>query len=393
MGMTQLIKKYIKGDPIIWVVILMLSVMSLLAIYSSTGTLAYKFQGGNTMYYMLKHFVFLLLGFGIIVGTHLLSYKYYARYALPLIWVAIGLLGVTLLTGNNLNQASRWLTVPGVGISFQPSEFAKLALIIYIAKELAKHQEDGVPAYSAFKPIMIYVGLVCGLIFREDFSTAGLIGATAMMLMFIGRVPFKYLAGTIGVMVAIMALIISLSSHVPFLHRAETWKARIERFVSSDDEAKEKNEGHYQSERSKMAVATGGFVGKGPGNSIQRNFLPHPYSDFIYAIIIEEWGALGGFIIMLCYMILLFRAGVIVRASSRTFPAFLAIGLTMLLVFQAFINMGVAVGVLPVTGQTLPLVSMGGTSVLFTCVAFGAILSVSRNNIEEAEALRKKSAA
>ncbi len=204
-----------------------------------------------------------------------------------------------------------------------------------------------------------------------------------MVLLFVGRVPFKYLLGSAATALAIVALIIMLADHVPMLHRAKTWKARVERFVGSGENKAEEGEGDFQSKMSKMAVSTGGIIGKGPGNSYQRNFLPHPYSDFIYAIIVEEFGFFGGLLILLIYMSLLFRAAMLVRDSGTTFPAFLALGLTFVLVMQAFINMGVAVGIFPVTGQPLPLISMGGTSTLFTCAALGAILSVSRGVIEE----------
>jgi len=389
MGLKATLQKYFKGDPILWGVIAVLAAISLLAVYSSTGSLAYKYQGGNTYYYMFKHFVFLLIGIGLIWIIHQMDYRVFAKYATLAIWISIGLLFITLVTGMSLNQASRWLTVPGLGISFQPSELAKLSLIIYIARTLARHQDEKKGAVGAFKPIMTYVGIVCLLIFTEDFSTAFLIGFIAFLLMFIGRVPFKYLISTLGVVILFVAILFLASPYLPFLHRAETWKARIERFVNDDDHLE--SEGSYQSRQAQMAVATGGFLGKGPGNSKQRNFLPHPYSDFIFAIIVEEWGVVGALLVIMCYVVFLFRAGVIVRGSMRTFPAFLAIGLSYLLVFQGFFNMGVAVGVFPVTGQTLPLVSMGGTSILFTCVAMGAILSVSRNNMEEAQRLKEGS--
>ncbi|WP_027472410.1 FtsW/RodA/SpoVE family cell cycle protein [Saccharicrinis fermentans] len=386
MGLKSTLQRYFKGDPILWGVIAVLAAVSLLAVYSSTGSLAYKYQGGNTYYYMLKHFVFLLVGITVIWAIHQMDYRMFAKYATLALWVSIGLLLITLVTGMSLNQASRWLTVPGIGISFQPSELAKLALIMYIARTLARNQDDKHGAKEAFKPIVTYVGIVCLLIFTEDFSTAFLIGFIAFLLMFIGRVPFKYLLGTVGAVALLVTVLFLASPYLPFLHRAETWKARIERFM--DDEGQE-SEGSYQSRQAQMAVATGGLLGKGPGNSKQRNFLPHPYSDFIFAIIVEEWGAMGAFFVIMCYVVFLFRAGVIVRGSTRTFPAFLAIGLSYLLVFQGFFNMGVAVGLFPVTGQPLPLVSMGGTSIIFTCVAMGAILSVSRNNMEEAQRLKE----
>ena len=387
--MNETFKKYIKGDRIIWMVIVALSLFSGLVVYSATGNLAYKHQDGNSVYYLFRHAGFLLAGLGVIVFVHNMSYKLFARFSVLLLYLAILLLLITLVTGVSLNQASRWLTVPVVGIRFQPSELAKLALMIYIAKVLAQFQTDGESAGKGFKPIIVHVMIVCGLIFTEDFSTAALIGGTSLVVMFIGRMPMKYIFGTIFTCVLGLAMVIWLSSYVPIFHRAETWKTRIENFWN-EDEVVEQDKGYFsQAESSKMAIATGGVMGKGPGNSQQRYFLPHPYSDFVYAIIVEEFGVWGALIIILAYLILLFRVGVIVRASSRTFPALLVVGLTLMLVFQAFMNMGVAVGIFPVTGQPLPLVSMGGTSILFTCAAFGAILSVSRHNIEEKEAALK----
>ncbi len=382
--MKELIEKNLRGDRIIWGLIFALSLFSLLAVYSSTRTLAYKFHGGNTAYYLFKHLTFLIAGFTITILVHRLNYKFFSRMAVILLWSSIGLLLVTLVIGNNLNQASRWLTIPGTGLAFQPSEFAKLALVVYIARILSQHQEEGVSAAQAFKPIVFYLGIVCGLIITENLSTAVMIGFVSMVLMFIGRVPVKYLFASGFVAILLVVVIVFIAPYVKVFHRAATWKARIERFIT-DDKTEVESEGDYQSNQAKIAIATGGIFGKGPGNSYQCNFLPHPYSDFIYAIIIEEFGFVGGFLVLLIYLTLLFRAAILVRNSQRTFPAFMAMGLTFILVMQAFINMGVAVGMFPVTGQTLPLVSMGGTSILFTSAAFGAILSVSRCVVEESE--------
>lgn len=387
--MWGLVERHMRGDRVIWGLMVTLSMVSLLAVYSSTGTLAYKYYGGNTTHYMLKHLVFLVVGVTAAIFLHKLHYKVFARFAKGILWMSIVLLMMTLAMGISLNQAARWLTVPGIGIAFQPSELAKFALIVYISRILSQHQEEGVPAKSAFLPSIFYVGIVCGLIFTENLSTAAMIGFVSMVLMFVGRVPFKYLAGTAAVALTGVTLIIMLSSYVPFLHRAETWKARIERYISSEPSQDKEDAGDFQSKQAKIAVATGGFLGKGPGNSYQRNFLPHPYSDFIYAIIVEEYGFMGGFFILLVYLTLLYRAALIVRQSTKTFPAFLALGLSLILVVQAMINMGVAVGLFPVTGQPLPLVSMGGTSILFAFAAFGIILSVSRCNIEDVDGEKK----
>jgi len=379
MRLTEILSKYFKGDRVIWVVIFALSMFSLLAVYSSTGTLAYKYQGGNTAYYILKHFVLLMVGLGIIYITHLIPYKFYSKLSQLFLYLAIFLLAVTLIMGTSLNQATRWLTLPGLGLTIQTSDFAKLALIMYIARILSMRQYK-IDDFNRFVvSLIIPIVAVCGLIMPANLSTAVILFATSFILMFIGRVKVKYLMLVAGIGVFIITLLIASIVFTGSQGRVGTWQNRIESFVSGD------SEDNYQVEQSKIAIATGGFFGKGPGNSTQRNFLPHPYSDFIYAIIIEEYGFVGGVIILILYLFLLYRAGVIVRKSNRTFAAFLAIGLTISLTFQAMINMGVAVHLFPVTGQTLPLVSMGGSSILFTGVALGIILSVSRGvekNIE-----------
>ncbi|HKL07146.1 MAG TPA: FtsW/RodA/SpoVE family cell cycle protein [Bacteroidales bacterium] len=372
MRLTEILSKYFKGDRVIWGVIFALSMFSLLAVYSSTGTLAYKYQGGNTAYYIIKHFVLLMVGLGIIYITHLIPYKFYSRLSQLFLYLAIFLLAITLIMGTSLNQATRWLTLPGLGLTIQTSDFAKLALIMYIARILSLRQHKIDDFNGIVVSLIIPVVAVCGLIMPANLSTAVILFATSFILMFIGRVKMRYLMLVAGIGIFIITLLIASIVFTGSQGRVGTWQNRIESFVSGD------SEDNYQVEQSKIAIATGGFLGKGPGNSTQRNFLPHPYSDFIYAIIIEEYGFLGGLIILILYLFLLYRAGVIVRKSNRTFAAFLAIGLTISLTFQAIINMGVAVHLFPVTGQTLPLVSMGGSSILFTGVAFGIILSVSR---------------
>lgn len=386
--MGNLIKKYAKGDPVIWVIIVVLSIASLLAVYSATGTLAYKYQGGNTSYYMFKQLISLAAGYVIILFVTNMPYRYFSRYAILGLYASILLLAVTLASGVNLNMASRWLTIPILGVTFQPSELAKLALIIYVAKVLAQNQKENEPASAAFRPVILHALIVVALIFRENLSTALLLMSVVVAMMYIGRVPFKYLGGTGLVVLVVVVGLLFMASRVDFLPRAKTWAARVENYFSPEEVDKEST---YQSDQAKIAIASGGLFGKGPGNSVQRNFLPHPYSDFIYAIIAEEFGFLGALIILLSYLFLLGRVGVLVRASNRTFPAFLALGLGLMMVAQAFVNMGVAVGIFPVTGQPLPMVSMGTTSVLFTCVAFGAILSVSRQNLEDKLAGKEES--
>lgn len=371
--MEQSFAKYFKGDRVIWMVILLLSVVSLVAVYSSTGTLAYRYQAGNTAYYILKHSTFLIIGLFVIFITHLIPYKYYSRLSQLFLLISIPMLMITLIMGISLNEAARWLTVPGLGITFQTSDFAKLALIMYVARMLSIKQSRIREFKGAFLPIIVPVLMVCLLILPANFSTAAILFVVCLILMFIGRVRFFYLASLVGIGIVAMSLFVIIALSIEKEGRIGTWKSRIENYISGD------SEGNYQVEQAKIAIATGGFMGKGPGNSTQRYFLPHPYSDFIYAIIVEEYGIIGGMVLLILYLYLLFRAGVIVRRCDRTFPAFLAIGLAFMLVFQAMINMAVSVNLLPVTGQTLPLVSMGGSSLLFTSTSLGIILSISKS--------------
>ncbi len=375
------ILKNIKGDRVIWIVVAILSVFSVLAVYSSTGTLAYKYQSGNTEYYLIKHFGILILGLLLMFLAHMVPYKYYARISQLAIWISVPLLLYTLLFGTSLNEASRWYTLPLINITFQPSDLAKLALIIYVARLLSKKQEDIQDLKKGFISIMIPVIIITGLILPTNLSTAAMIFATCLVLMFVGRVRFRYLFLLVLTGIASFALLILVAMNSPKLNgRFGTWQTRIESFTHGDSEA------NYQVEQAKIAIAYGKVFGKMPGNSIQKNFLPHPYSDFIFAIIIEEFGIIGGTIVVLLYLILFFRAIKIVTKSPRNFAAFLTFGVAFSLVFQAMVNMMVAVNLLPVTGQTLPLISMGGTSIWFTSIAIGIILSVSR----EIEMMKKE---
>ena len=371
------ISDLIKGDRTIWIVVVILSIFSVLAVYSSTGTLAYKYQQGNTEYYLLKHFAILITGLVLMYLAHNVKYTYYSRVSQLLIWIAVPLLIITLFMGTTLNQAPRWLTLPVVGITFQTSDLAKLALIMFVARLLSKKQSQIKDLKSAFLPIIFPVLLVCGLILPANLSTAAVLFMTCICLMFIGRVKMQYLLSLMGIGIVGLCCVVGLLMLTPSQGRLETWKNRIEHFVSGD------TEGNYQVQQSKIAIAKGGWFGVGPGNSTQRNFLPHPYSDFIFAIIIEEYGLLGATVIILMYLILLFRTIRIVSRSPGAFGTLLAMGCCLSLVFQAIINMAVAVNLFPVTGLTLPLVSMGGTSILFTSIALGIILSVSKSTGQE----------
>ena len=369
--MQYLLNK-IKGDKIIWLVVIILSVFSILAVYSSTGTLAYKYQGGNTEYYMIKHFIILVLGLFLMYLAHLVKYTYFSRIFQIALWIAVPLLLLTLFFGLNLNEARRVLPLP-FGLTFQTSDLAKLTLIMYLARMLTKRQEVIKDFKSAFLPIVIPVLIVCFLILPANFSTAAILFTTSLVLMFIGRVSLKHIFSMVGIGIVIMFFMVLIAKSYPnFLPRVDTWISRVENFKEPNAEE------NYQVEQAKIAIASGGIVGKMPGNSEQRNFLPHPYSDFIFAIIIEEYGLIGGLLVVFLYLILLFRAVKIVAKVPRNFGAFLTIGVAFSLVFQAMINMAVAVNLLPVTGQTLPFISMGGTSIWFTSISIGIILSVSK---------------
>jgi cell division protein FtsW len=370
--MLEYLRNNIKGDRVIWAVVIVLSIISLLVVYSSTGTLAYKYQKGNTEYYLIKHGMIVLFGLFLIIITHKIKFTYFSRISQIAIFFAAPLLLLTLVKGANLNEASRWLALPGTSLTFQTSDFAKIALIAYLARILSHKQESIKDFKSGFIPVMIPVLLICGLILPANFSTAAVLFATSVVMMFIGRVNLKYIASLLGIGIVLLGIFIAVVINSNNTGRVGTWKKRIENFSSGD------SKGNYQVEQAKIAIATGGMVGKGPGKSSQRNFLPHPYSDFIYAIIIEEYGIVFAFLIILLYLILLFRGIRIAVKTEKLFGSLLAFGCAFMLVFQAMINMAVAVNLFPVTGQPLPMLSMGGTSIWFTCITIGVILSVSR---------------
>ncbi|MFO7668874.1 MAG: putative peptidoglycan glycosyltransferase FtsW [Bacteroidales bacterium] len=365
------IKRYIKGDKVIWLVIMILLVISLLSVYSSTGSLAYQYRGGDTLYYLLRQLRFILLGIVIIFFVHLVPYHIFSRLSVVALWLAIPLLFLTLVAGQNINDATRWLQIPGTSFTIQTSDFAKIALVMYLARVLSVNQNNISDFKDVFGKVTLAIVGICGLILPANFSTAVLIFLTAFSLMFVARIPVKYLALMIFAGLFAFAIFLGATELLGKEGRTSTWKNRIESFVSGEGDS-------YQADQAKVAIVQGGLFGKGPGNSTQRNLVPHPYSDFIYAIIIEEYGSLvGGFLVVALYLWLFYRTGLIIRRSRSTYGAFLAFGLSMGLVLQAFVNMAVAVGLVPVTGQTLPLVSMGGSSIIFTSIAAGMILSVS----------------
>ena len=361
----------LKGDRTIWAVLVVLSLFSLLSVYSSTGTLAYKSMGSSTEVYLVKHFVILAGGLFLTYLAHLMHYTKYSRWAPALIAVSIPLLVYTIAFGADINEARRWIVVPFTGITFQTSDFAKLALIIYVARAISSKQEYIKDFQSAFVPIILPVLAICGLIAPADLSTAILLFFTCIIMMFVGRVAVQYIGLLFLLGIVVFAALILLGEFFPEVVRSDTWVSRVREFV-------ENPKGVYQVQQAKIAMANGEWIGLGPGNSIQRNYLPSSYSDFIYAIIVEEYGILGGTAIILLYVLLFFRATRLVTKSPKAFGAMLVMGLSVSLIMQAFINIAVAVHLVPVTGVTLPMMSMGGTSILFTCIAFGMILSVSK---------------
>lgn len=361
----------LRGDRSIWAVMAVLAVFSLLSVYSATGTLAYKMQEGNTEAYLVKHGVILLSGLAIAYIIHLVNYGFFSRIAPTLMMIAIPLLIYTIVFGVNINDARRWIELPVLGLTVQTSDFAKLALILYLARMISSKQDRITDVQEALIPIIIPVALVCGLIAPADLSTAILLFLTSVFMMFVGRVSLQYIGMLLVAGILVFAMLIILSNFFPDYIRVETWASRVNEYVGDPN-------GGYQVQQAKIAIANGKWFGLGPGNSIQRNFLPSSYADFIYSIICEEYGIIGGAIIIAMYLVLFFRITRLVTKSPKAFGAMVALGLSISMVLQAFINIGVAVHLIPVTGITLPLVSMGGSSVFFSCVAFGIILSVSR---------------
>ncbi len=362
----------LRGDKIIWITVFLISAVSALAIYSSTSALAYRLKGGDTEAFVLRHLVLLGAGFLIMFVVHLIDYRVYARVVNVMLAITIPLLIYTIAQGSEINESARWITV--FGQSFQPSDLAKLTLMIFLAKLLTQRQDVIRDFTEGFLPALFWVVIICGLIAPADLSTAAIMFFASVMVMFIAGIDLKYIG--MLMMVAVMGLSILFST----AKRSGTWESRIgeykERIVNVN------YDGSPQTVQAHIAIAKGGLWGNGPGKSTQRNFLPQAYSDYVFAIIIEEYGLIGGGFVMLLYLVLLMRAVSIVTVS-KTFGALLAAGLAFLLVLQALVNMGVAVGLLPITGLTLPLISMGGTSILFSSITLGIILSVSRDALEQ----------
>nr|WKN38010.1 FtsW/RodA/SpoVE family cell cycle protein [Tunicatimonas sp. TK19036] len=359
-------KRYLQGDSIIWLVVLSLSALGVLVVYSAASSLAYRVRGGDTEYYLFKHVTLLALSLAAMWFTHKMNYQYFARLSTFLLLLSVPLLLYTWKFGEAINQASRWLTLPVINQAFQPSDLAKLALIAHLAGMLSRRQQVVDDFRRTLLPIMLWCGVICGLIAMTDISSAAMLFSTCLLLMYIGRVPVKHL-----VMLVVVGGLLGFGA-LTMGQRGETALSRVKSFMAEEQVT-------FQNQQAYIAIATGGVSGKGWGKSEQRNILPLSYSDFIYAIIIEEYGLIGGFGVILLFLVLLYRGMRAVSHSERAFGGLLSAGLSFAIVIQALLNMAVAVGLVPVTGLPLPLVSMGGTSLLFTGIAIGIILSTTKD--------------
>jgi cell division protein FtsW len=400
------ILKGTRGDRYIWGIVVLLALISLLVVYSATGSLAYKMYQGNNEVYLFRQLSFIVLGFVVIYFLHRINYTLYSRISLILYLISVPLLIYTLFFGAEINDGSRWIKLPVINMTIQTSDFARLALFMYLSRQLSRKQEVIKDFKKAFIPLIVPVFITCGLIMPANLSNALLTGATSILLLFIGRVSVKHILLVIAIALIPILLIIgvavsthnanteskaannSLAQSMQSVGRFGTWVSRVQSFMYAEEQ-----EIPYQVQQSNIAIANGGILfGLGPGNSRQRNFLPQAYNDFIYAIIIEEYGLLGGAFVMFIYLIFLFRCIRVFRRCPYAFGAFLALGLSFTLVIQAVANMAVNVNIVPVTGVTLPLISMGGSSFLFTCASIGIVLSVARN-LEQMEGRQMAAAA
>lgn len=377
----QTLFKNIKGDRLIWAIAALLAIFSFLPVYSAASNLAYIGGSGNTFGFFIKHFMHLFLGFTIMYGVHKIPYRYFRGLSMIMIPIVIVLLIVTLLQGTTIEgaNASRWIQIPFVGMSFQTSTLAAVVLMVYVARYLSKIQDKQVTFAETLLPLWTPVFFVLILILPANFSTTAIVFLMVMMLTFIGGYPIKYLAVIIGGGIIALSLFILVAKAFPdaMNNRVDTWTSRIENFINSED-----TEADYQIENAKIAIASGEIRGKGPGKSTQKNVLPQSSSDFIFAIIIEEYGLIGGLILLAMYSWLLFRIVLVSQKADTIFGKLLVLGVGLPIIFQALINMAVAVELFPVTGQTLPLISSGGTSIWMTCLAIGIILSVSAKRDE-----------
>lgn len=386
--MTRILRN-ISGDRTIWAIVAVLAIFSFLPVYSASTNLVGVVGKGTTLGYLLKHAMLLILGFVIIYATHKIPYRYFSGLSVLLIPVVLVLLAYTLYQGNTISgiNASRWINIPFVGIGFQTSTLASVVVMMYLARYLAKNKEKKIEFKQSLLQLWLPIGLVLALILPANFSTTAIIFSMVLIIAFLGGYPIKYIGAILGIGILILTLFILTAKAFPDAiknSRIETWSNRIENFSNPGEEE------NYQAEKAKLAIASGEIQGKGPGKSIQKNFLPQSSSDFIYAIIVEEFGLIGGITLLLLFLGLLFRIVIVATKTESIFGTLLVLGVGIPIIFQALINMAVAVGLFPVTGQPLPLISTGGTSIWMTCFAIGIILSVSAVREEEIDADKKK---
>ncbi len=379
------ILKHIKGDRPIWAIVAVLAILSFMPVYSASTNLVYVVGNGSTTGHLIKHIALLIMGFGILYGVHKIPYRYFSGGSVLMLPIIVLLLVVTLSQGTTIGgaNASRWIRIPFVGVGFQTSTLASLVLLVYVARYLAKNKEKNIVFRESLIQLWLPVGVILFLILPANFSTTAIVFSMIVLLTFIGGYPMKYIANILGMGIIALGLFVLVVKAFPDLmkNRVDTWERRIEGFFS------EENKENYQVEKAKIAIATGGIVGKGAGKSVQKNFLPQSSSDFIYAIIVEEFGLIGALFVIFIYFLLLFRILIVAKKATTIFATLLVVGVGLPIIFQAMINMAVAVNVFPVTGQTLPLISSGGTSIWMTCFAIGMILSVSASKNETEESI------
>ncbi len=378
--------KHIKGDKAIWAIVTILAIISFMPVYSASTNLVYVVGNGSTFGHLLKHMLLLSVGFGIIYVVHKIPYRYFSGGSVIMLPIVVILLIFTLMQGTTISgaNASRWIRIGGIG--FQTSTLANLVLMIYVARYFAKQKEVIINFKESLIQLWLPVGFILLLILPANFSTTAIVFVMVLLLAFIGGYPIKYIGIVVGSAIVVFTFFILMAISFPKLmpNRVQTWESRISSFFDSDKDQKIGEE-DYQVQKAKIAIATGGVLGLGPGKSMQKNFLPQSSSDFIYAIIIEEYGILGGLMVVFFYFLLLFRILILVKKTTTIFSSLLVIGVGFPIVFQAAINMAVATNLFPVTGQTLPLISSGGTSIWMTCIAIGIILSVSASKEETEE--------
>ena len=381
--------RLIQGDLVLWGILSLLAIFSFFPVFSASSNLSYVVGNGTPWQHLFKHMFILVMGFVIMIGIHRIPFQYFKGISILLLPVVVVLLIYTVSQGNTIGgaNASRWIRIPFVGIGFQTSTLASLVLMMYVAHYLDKIKAVPLRFSESLLPLWTPVGLVLALILPANLSTAVIVFSMVLLLCFLGGYPFKYLMIILGMAFGafLMFLLVAKAFPEAMPNRIDTWMSRIENFRSPE----EGSSGNYQVERAKIAIATGGLTGLGVGKSVMKNFLPQSSSDFIYAIIVEEFGSAGGVVIILLYLIILFRIMVIAHKTKSFYGKLLVMGVGLPVIVQAFINMGVALNVFPVTGQTLPMISIGGTAAWMTCIAFGVILSISVAQTDEGKTEEK----